>query len=74
MAVFAVFGITLVVRPVGAAIFGHFGDRVGRKSMLAVSILVMGVGTFVIGLLPTFASIGLWAPLALVVLRMVRSQ
>jgi MFS family permease len=72
MAVFAVFGITLVVRPVGAAIFGHFGDRLGRKSMLAVSILVMGIGTFVIGLLPTYASVGLWAPLALVVLRMLQ--
>lgn len=72
MAVFAVFGITLVVRPVGAAIFGHFGDRLGRKSMLAVSILVMGIGTFMIGLLPTYASVGLWAPLALVVLRMLQ--
>lgn len=72
MAVFAVFGITLVVRPVGAAIFGHFGDRLGRKSMLAVSILVMGIGTFVIGLLPTYASVGLWAPFALVVLRMLQ--
>jgi MHS family shikimate/dehydroshikimate transporter-like MFS transporter len=72
MAVFAVFGITLVVRPVGAAIFGHFGDRCGRKSMLAVSILVMGIGTFLIGLLPTYASVGLWAPLSLVVLRMLQ--
>ncbi|WP_188131106.1 MFS transporter [Paraburkholderia panacisoli] len=72
MAVFAVFGITLVVRPVGAAVFGHFGDRLGRKSMLVVSILVMGIGTFVIGLLPTYASVGLWAPLALVVLRLLQ--
>jgi MFS transporter, MHS family, shikimate and dehydroshikimate transport protein len=72
MAVFAVFGITLVVRPVGAAIFGHFGDRFGRKSMLAVSILVMGVGTFLIGLLPTYSSIGIAAPLALVLLRVLQ--
>jgi MFS family permease len=72
MAVFAVFGITLVVRPVGAAIFGHFGDRFGRKSMLAVSILVMGIGTFLIGLLPTYASIGIAAPIALVFLRVLQ--
>src|ERR1700752_4507380 len=72
MAVFDVFGITLVLRPLGAAIFGQFRDRVGRKSRRAVSILVMGVGTFVIGLLPAYASIGLWAPLALVVLRMLQ--
>jgi MHS family shikimate/dehydroshikimate transporter-like MFS transporter len=72
LAVFAVFGITLIVRPVGAAIFGHFGDRIGRKSMLVVSILVMGIGTFAIGLLPTYASIGIWAPLALVVLRVLQ--
>ncbi|CAD6533840.1 Fosfomycin resistance protein AbaF [Paraburkholderia hiiakae] len=72
MAVFAVFGVTLIVRPLGAAIFGHFGDRLGRKSMLAVSILVMGIGTFLIGLLPTWRSIGVAAPITLVFLRLLQ--
>ncbi|MGI4813759.1 MAG: MFS transporter [Janthinobacterium lividum] len=69
LAIFAVFGVTLIIRPIGAAIFGHFGDRLGRKSMLIMSILVMGIGTFAIGLLPTFASIGIWAPVLLILLR-----
>ena len=50
--------------------FGHFGDRVGRKSMLVYSLMIMGVATFLIGLLPTYASIGVWAPVLLVVLRL----
>ena len=67
---FATFGVTFLVRPLGALIFGHFGDRLGRKAMLVFSILIMGVGTFCIGLLPTYESIGIWAPILLVLLRL----
>ncbi len=56
-------------RPLGGLVFGHFGDRIGRKSMLILSLLIMGVATFLIGLLPTFQSIGVMAPILLVVLR-----
>lgn len=72
LASFATFAITFFVRPIGAAIFGHFGDRLGRKSMLVLSILLMGIGTILIGLLPTYASIGIWAPILLVVLRVLQ--
>jgi len=66
---FGTFAVGFVARPLGGAIFGHFGDRVGRKTMLIYSLLIMGVATFLIGLLPTFASIGIWAPMLLVLLR-----
>ena len=56
-------------RPIGGVVFGHFGDRIGRKSMLVLSLLIMGIATFLIGVLPTFTSIGLMAPILLVVLR-----
>src|SRR5687768_8840566 len=49
-------------RPVGALVFGHFGDRIGRKRMLVLSMALMGVGSTLIGLLPTYAQIGVWAP------------
>ncbi len=66
---FATFGVTFLVRPLGALTFGHFGDRIGRKTMLVFSILIMGLGTFLIGCLPTYESIGIWAPVLLVLLR-----
>lgn len=72
LAAFATFGVSFVARPVGGVIFGHFGDRVGRKSMLIVTLLLMGAATFLIGLLPTYNSIGILAPLLLVVLRIVQ--
>ena len=66
---FATLGAGFVARPVGASVFGHFGDRVGRKSTLVASLLLMGGSTVAIGFLPTYASIGWWAPLLLCLLR-----
>jgi metabolite-proton symporter len=66
---FATFAVGFVARPIGGMVFGHFGDRVGRRSMLIYSLVIMGVATFLIGLLPTYATIGVWAPILLVVLR-----
>ncbi|MBI5092872.1 MAG: MHS family MFS transporter, partial [Candidatus Hydrogenedentes bacterium] len=66
----ATFGIAFVARPVGSAIFGHFGDRVGRKATLVAALLTMGIATVAIGLLPTYAMIGAWAPLLLAVCRL----
>ncbi len=67
---FAVFGAAMVARPIGAVIFGHFGDRFGRKATLVGSLLTMGVATFLIGCLPTFHDIGWWAALLLLILRL----
>ncbi len=69
MAAYASFALAFLARPLGAAVFGHFGDRVGRKSTLVASLLLMGGSTFLIALLPTYASIGWVAPLLLCVLR-----
>ena len=69
LASFAVFAVGFFFRPLGGVIFGHFGDRVGRKTMLVLSLLIMGIGTFLIGLLPTYQAIGIWAPILLVVMR-----
>jgi metabolite-proton symporter len=69
---FAVFGAAMVARPVGAVIFGHFGDRFGRKATLVASLLTMGIATFVIGLLPTYNEIGWWAALLLLFLRLAQ--
>ena len=66
---FAGFAVAFVARPVGGAVFGHFGDRVGRKTMLILSLLLMGLATFLIGCLPGYASIGVAAPALLAVLR-----
>ncbi len=72
MLAFATYGVGFIARPIGAVLFGHFGDRVGRKNVLAVTLLLMGMGTFLIGLLPTYASMGVAAPVLLVVLRFVQ--
>ena len=69
---FGTYGVGFLARPVGAAIFGHFGDRIGRKAMLAATIVIMGLGTFLIGLLPSYAQIGLAAPVLLVALRFLQ--
>ncbi|MCI2423130.1 MHS family MFS transporter [Saccharopolyspora sp. K220] len=72
LAAFATFGVGFIARPVGAVVFGHFGDRVGRKTMLIVSLLLMGLGTVAIGLLPTFETIGVAAPILLVTCRFLQ--
>ena len=69
LASLATFGIAFLARPVGAALFGHFGDRVGRKTTLVAALLTMGGSTVAIGLLPTYASIGLAAPILLAIFR-----
>ena len=69
---FGTFASAYLARIVGAALFGHFGDRLGRKSMLLVSLLTMGAATFAIGLLPTYAAVGVWAPILLLTLRVVQ--
>ncbi|HEX6409230.1 MAG TPA: MFS transporter [Sphingomicrobium sp.] len=69
---FATYALGFVARPVGGIVFGHFGDRIGRKRLLMLSLILMGVATVLIGLLPTYAQIGIWAPLALIALRLVQ--
>ncbi|WP_430293111.1 MFS transporter [Pseudomonas sp. B1-22] len=69
LSAFLTFGIAFLARPLGSALFGHFGDRIGRKSTLVASLLLMGVSTTLIGLLPGYDSIGAWAPILLCVLR-----
>ncbi|WP_017904961.1 MFS transporter [Pseudomonas asplenii] len=69
LSAFLTFGIAFLARPLGSILFGHFGDRIGRKSTLVASLLLMGVCTTLIGVLPGYASIGAWAPLLLCLLR-----
>ncbi|MDN4161258.1 MFS transporter [Nocardioides abyssi] len=71
-AAFGTFAVGFLARPVGGVVFGHFGDRIGRKTMLIWTLMIMGVGTAVIGLLPTYDQIGVWAPVLLVVLRVLQ--
>ncbi|MFX8577817.1 MFS transporter, partial [Acinetobacter baumannii] len=63
LASFATFSIAFFARPLGAIVFGHYGDRIGRKATLVAALLTMGISTIVIGLLPTYAQVGVWAPL-----------
>src|SRR5579859_5446494 len=72
MASFATYAVGFFFRPVGGIVFGHFGDRLGRKSTLVVSLVMMGVSTFLIGVLPTYAQAGIWAPVLLVGLRIIQ--
>jgi len=69
LASMATFGVAFVARPVGSVVFGHFGDRIGRKATLVGSLLTMGIATFLIGMLPTLEQIGLLAPVLLTILR-----
>src|ERR1700712_2045078 len=66
------FGVGFVARPFGGVVFAHFGDRIGRKSMLVLSVVLMGGGTFLVGLLPTYQTIGVAAPILLVLLRIIQ--
>lgn len=68
----ATFAIGFVARPVGGLVFGHYGDRLGRKKLLVLSLLLMGGSTVAMGLLPTYATIGVAAPLLLTLLRLVQ--
>jgi metabolite-proton symporter len=69
---FAIYAVGFIARPVGAAIFGHFGDRIGRKSTLIATLLLMGLATFAVALVPTYASIGVWGAVILTVLRFIQ--
>src|SRR4028119_1010617 len=69
---FATYALGFVARPVGGIVFGHFGDRIGRKRLLMFSLILMGVATVLIGLLPIYEAIGIWAPIALIVLRLAQ--
>jgi metabolite-proton symporter len=66
---YTTFFVGFISRPIGGIIFGHYGDRIGRKAMLIATLMVMGIATALIGLLPTYASVGVWAPMLLLVLR-----
>lgn len=72
MASFATYAVGFFARPLGGVVFGHFGDKLGRKSMLVTTLMMMGVATVLIGLLPDYNQIGLWAPALLVLLRFVQ--
>ena len=69
---YTTFAVGFVTRPLGGVIFGHFGDKLGRKSMLILTLMIMGIATFLIGLVPTYESIGIWAPIALLLLRVLQ--
>ena len=69
---FGVYAVGFVARPVGAAIFGHFGDRIGRKSTLIATLMLMGVATVLVGLVPTYATIGIWGAVILTLLRFIQ--
>ena len=72
LASLATFGVGMVVRPVGAAIFGSIGDRIGRRPVFIITITLMGIATFCVGFLPTYAQVGIWAPILLVILRLLQ--
>jgi MHS family shikimate/dehydroshikimate transporter-like MFS transporter len=72
LAAFGTFGVGFLFRPLGGFVFGHYGDRLGRKRMLVLTVMMMGLSTAMIGLLPTFASIGWWAPVLLIALRAIQ--
>jgi metabolite-proton symporter len=72
LASFATYAVGFAARPIGAAIFGHWGDRIGRKATLITTLMIMGIASMLIGLLPTYATIGVWAPILLVALRITQ--
>jgi len=72
LASLATYSVGFLARPIGGIVIGHYGDRIGRKSMLVLTLVIMGIATFLIGFLPTYASIGPWAPVLLIILRMAQ--
>ena len=69
---FTTYAVGFIARPLGGIVFGHYGDKVGRKNVLVITLLLMGIATFAIGLLPTYDTIGAWAPILLVTLRFLQ--
>lgn len=72
LAAFATYAVGFLARPIGGIVFGHIGDKVGRKKALVATILIVGLGTFCIGLLPTYEKIGIWAPVLLILIRLLQ--
>jgi metabolite-proton symporter len=69
---FTIYAVGFVARPVGAAIFGHYGDRIGRKATLIITLMLMGIATFLVALVPTYEQIGVWGAIILTILRFVQ--
>src|SRR5215831_16608706 len=69
---FAIYTVGFIARPIGAAIFGHYGDRIGRKAALIATLLITGIATFAVGLVPTYESIGIWGAVALTGIRFIQ--
>src|SRR5919204_7032452 len=69
---FGIYAVGFVARPVGAAFFGHYGDRIGRKATLIATLLLMGIASTLIGVLPGYDTLGFWAPTLLVILRLIQ--
>src|SRR6201991_419208 len=69
---FLIYAVGFIARPVGAAIFGHYGDRIGRKATLVVTLLLMGIATFLVAFVPTYESIGIWGAVLLTILRFIQ--
>src|SRR5215831_3355010 len=69
---FAIYAVGFAARPVGAAIFGHYGDRIGRKATLIATLMLMGIATFLVALVPSYESIGIWGAIILTVLRFIQ--
>jgi MFS family permease len=74
MLAFATYALGFVARPLGGIVFGHFGDKIGRKKLLMLSLMLMGGATVLIGLLPTHDQVGIWAPVLLIALRLSRAS
>ncbi|KAB2328312.1 MHS family MFS transporter [Cytobacillus depressus] len=72
LAAFALYAVGFLARPIGGLVFGHYGDKIGRKNLLQLSLIIVGITTFLMGCIPTFNSIGYWAPILLVTLRLIQ--
>src|SRR5207247_4122766 len=72
IAAFATYAVGFLARPVGGIVFGHYGDKIGRKTMLYLTLSIMGLATTAIGLLPTYAPLGIWAPIRLLAMRLLQ--